>query len=705
MRALTLRQELEEAVPGAFNLSASSLEEVVRAWIEFEPEWAEEAKRRYLNKGTYSTSQAAKKIRRAKGAEMKARVLAAAADEFRAESIELLDGVVSDVAKTISAAAEMNDVRADTSTEDSCLSNFQLAHTVQVAMTLIQLYTQQADGFDRKDALAIAAEVGRRTVQTVQQWERDFIAHGRIKKPDTGRFKRRFLLELDEGVFKLAKGWVLENCGILSGQANKTAEDFRKWVNSTIMPMLEEQEKDGINAFHGLRVKLVEVKENEPPKRQISLSTATEWLKKMGCEYHDGKKGLYFDGHDDKKTLEYRHDEFLPALFDTRDYMEVWIPMGKDEAIVWGVDVETVEETERLPDGGVWVCVDDLESALADLPEDLQARVQSKKTYPDGRRAMLLYQDESIFRANDDQRRAWYRDGQHVPVKKSQGQGIMVSGTIIHNVGFFSASRAQIQDAERNRRKRCAASAAAKRRGENVKVEKFRPIDMLHEDEHGQYWSYHLFEYGKNMEGYWTGLRMLDHMSDVLDMFTVLYPEHKPVGLFDWSSCHDCMEVGAPSVKRMNLGVGGVRNGEELAPMDPVTILEDTPNLSAGTVQHVVFRRGDDRPFHSPHLKPAQYVGKLKGMRQILWERGLLVKGMSKTGGSGLVLLMQRHGGAFSFFLSTTASAVSVVQGYCKKAYTHALMYRETCVQGPESKKAYKKYKSHRRPTPKEWRP
>ncbi|CAN0140893.1 unnamed protein product [Ectocarpus sp. 12 AP-2014] len=150
MRALTLRQELEEAVPGAFNLSASSLEEVVRAWIEFEPEWAEEAKRRYLNKGTYSTSQAAKKIRRAKGAEMKARVLAAAAGEFRAESIELLDGVVRDVAKTISAAAEMDD---DTSTEDSCLSNFQLAHTVQVAMTLIQLYTQQADGFDRKDAL------------------------------------------------------------------------------------------------------------------------------------------------------------------------------------------------------------------------------------------------------------------------------------------------------------------------------------------------------------------------------------------------------------------------------------------------------------------------------------------------------------------------------------------------------------------------
>ncbi|CAB1101654.1 unnamed protein product [Ectocarpus sp. CCAP 1310/34] len=203
-----------------------------------------------------------------------------------------------------------------------------------------------------------------------------------------------------------------------------------------------------------------------------------------------------------------------------------------------------------------------------------------------------------------------------------------------------------------------------------VKEEKYRPIDMLHVDEAGNHWSYHLFKYGKNKDGYWTGLKMLDHKSDVLDMVTVLYPEHKPVGLFDWSSCHDCKEVGAPMVSRMNLGVGGTRKGEELAPMDPVVILEDTPLLKKGTVQHLVFQRGDDPPFASPDLLPAEYEGKLKGMRQILAERGLLKKGMSRMGGTGenkdlsmsmehvlgeqkdpkevessLVLLMARHGG------------------------------------------------------------
>lgn len=138
---------------------------------------------------------------------------------------------------------------------------------------------------------------------------------------------------------------------------------------------------------------------------------------------------------------------------------------------------------------------------------------------------------------------------------------------------------------------------------------------MLYVDEAGNYWSYHLFEYGKNKEGYWTALKMLDHMPDILDMVTVLYPDHKPVGLFDWSSCHDCKEVGAPMVSRMNLGVGGMRKGEELAPMDAVTILEKTPLLDPGAVQHLVFQTGDDPPFFSPDLPRAEYVGKLKGQR------------------------------------------------------------------------------------------
>ena len=55
------------------------------------------------------------------------------------------------------------------------LSSYQLGHVVHVAMTSIQLHTHQNKSVNRDDALAIAADVGRRSVETVQAWERDLI--------------------------------------------------------------------------------------------------------------------------------------------------------------------------------------------------------------------------------------------------------------------------------------------------------------------------------------------------------------------------------------------------------------------------------------------------------------------------------------------------------------------------------------------------
>ncbi|CAB1096130.1 unnamed protein product [Ectocarpus sp. CCAP 1310/34] len=722
-RAIALRQQLTQAIPDAFELSCWQLEEALAVWKEIEPELVDKARKKFLNKG-YSQSQALKKMKRARDAEARVVMRDVVAHDFREEQLKYFAKVRRDAAVVISASAvEEED---DVPSAAKSLSNYQRGEIVVHALTLAELYRQQNDGVDRETALQMAAETGFCTPDTVREWERSFLARGHIKVSAAGRFQRNFLLGLDNSILTECKDWTRAWGGILKGQANKTAEDFRQFVNTDIMPKIEALMTPDYDPFKGLRVNLVEVKKGEPKKRHISIWTATAWLKKLGCEYHQGKGGLYFDGHDDEKVLEYRNDTYLPELFKTRDYMEVWIPM--------------------------------------------EERVTSKLRYEDGKMALLCYQDESIFRANDDQKAAWWAPDVHVVRKKSPGQGIMVSGTIIHNVGFVSATKREIKSAEQLRRKRCNASAAAAKRGENVKVEVYRRIDKLYVDEEGNYWSYHLFEYGKNKEGYWTGLKMLDHMSDVIDMLAIKYPNHKPVGLFDWSSCHDCLEEGAPTVKRMNVGHGGKRQGEEIAGMDAVTLREDTPNLGKGSIQHLVFQPGDDPPMYAPHLAPAEYVGKLKGMRQILWERGLLKDGMSKSGGSGtkqdlsmsmehvlgeqkdfkevessLALLMARHGGfcimlpkyhcecnpielvwgrakdwtrkhcnysldalrenvPLSFRVEPDRQAVGTVQAYCKKSYTHNLVYRDTRAVGPEGEKHYQTYKSHRRPAPSEYK-
>ena len=86
---------------------------------------------------------------------------------------------------------------------------------------------------------------------------------------------------------------------------------------------------------------------------------------------------------------------------------------------------------DRREDGRVWVCVHAFKETLSELPPHLQARVTSKKEYAYGRKAIFCYQDDKcIIKANDGERNAWWPPNVH-GLKKGEGQGIMISGTIV----------------------------------------------------------------------------------------------------------------------------------------------------------------------------------------------------------------------------------------------------------------------------------
>ena len=348
---------------------------------------------------------------------------------------------------------------------------------------------------------------------------------------------------------------------------------------------------------------------------------------------------------------------------------------------------------------------------------------------------------------------------------KGEGQGMMVSGNLVHNIGFPTCTQDQIKLAEDRRQTRIAANTDP-----NVK-EVFRPIDKLYQDADGLFWLFHIFEYGKNKEGYWTADKMLEHMADVLDVLAIVYPLCMPVCLFDWSSCHDCLEAGAAAVSKMNVGVGGSRKGEPLPEMNRIQLLADTPNIKKGEWQELTFQPGDGEPFFEPRKE--NYVGMVKGMRQILWERGLFKVGMTKDGGkskdpamsmqhvlseqpdfkavpSSLEILVKRLGGAslmlpkyhcelnpielvwglskhlvrercnytfeglrkqvpLSYRLQSDVAntekgmRLSTIQLYCRKIHTYHEIYRDSDKPGLEATSDYKVYKSHRRPAKSEF--
>ncbi|CAB1109399.1 unnamed protein product [Ectocarpus sp. CCAP 1310/34] len=391
------------------------------------------------------------------------------------------------------------------------------------ALALKGLYHKLLRGVSKRQAFEETAEFFEVASSTPREWELSYRTKGHIQVDQRGKHERRWILSLDEGLLVMVRQWIRVN-SIKNGEPNMTAEGFREYLNKDVLPQVADTKTCDYDPFKHAPVTktTTETASGEiVVSYSVTVRTARSWLHKLGCEYRDPKSGLYFDGHDREDVPAYRVEKYLPAYFEHRDYMEIWIEATSDEAR--------------------------------------------------GRRAIFCYQDECIYRANDGQRFEWVPPNYHALKKKGDGQGIMISGTIVDNVGF---------------------------------------------------------EYGKSMDGYWTGAKMVEHMADVY-LLAVKYPMHKPICFFDWSSCHDCVEDGAPSATRMNAGYGGVRKGKQLAAQDATTLLAHTPKLEKGTVQYLTFQEGEST-FYDPGAE--DHIGKHKRLKQVLFERGLCNADMSMKG-------------------------------------------------------------------------
>jgi hypothetical protein len=65
------------------------------------------------------------------------------------------------------------------------------------------------------------------------------------------------------------------------------------------------------------------------------------------------------------------------------------------------------------------------------------------------------------------------------------------------------------------------------------------------------------FEYGTNVEGYWTYNHMVMQFEDCVDMLTVLYPENEYMFLFNHNCGHDRKRPGGLCVNSMRKEFGG----------------------------------------------------------------------------------------------------------------------------------------------------
>ena len=84
------------------------------------------------------------------------------------------------------------------------------------------------------------------------------------------------------------------------GAPNMTVSDFQQFVNSDIIPkLLPGAETRGLS--------------KQTLQKGINVFTARQWLLHLGCFFKEGRKDVYYDGHERPDVVEY-HNLFVPRL-------------------------------------------------------------------------------------------------------------------------------------------------------------------------------------------------------------------------------------------------------------------------------------------------------------------------------------------------------------------------------------------------------
>ena len=209
--------------------------------------------------------------------------------------------------------------------------------------------------------------------------------------------------------------------------------------------------------------------------------------------------------------------------------------------------------------------------ALAPYLEEYGDDGEIPKEYPDGIRKVLVTHNESTFNTNDDKQYHWKKKGTEPLKPKSKGKGLMVSE-------FLTAAQGRLH---------CINEDSAGNRHITSTTEII------------QYGS------GKNDDGWWTAEKMVEQVRDkAIPIFEKAFLEKTAVFIFDNSSSHTAIAPDALVASRINLKPSGNQ-----------PIMHSTVYGPNNMLQSMIFLAHET---DNPDL-----VGKPKGMRRILEERGL----------------------------------------------------------------------------------
>ena len=319
-------------------------------------------------------------------------------------SVTYLKAVLHELFHVTAERLLVKDLQEMAGDADEQLSAAQECSLLAHAQGLLLYYQLMQQGCEPKAAHKTCAEFLSVSPDTLRKRESEFRSTGKLPISMQGRSTKFWLLSEED--FKNRCIEFVRSHSCVNGVANMTTMDFHTFINTEIMPELSQKCTATYNAFKGLRVnKLLDPETGAVVRHEISHRTACYWLHKLGFGWDEIKGGVYYDGHDRADVIEYRREVYLVKYFYFRDYAEVWYKVNIDEARALKFDEDWLQRKllecagdSSLGDSQLWLSVDDFDEPLVYQQVPSNWKLESKKTLPDGRKVLFVYQDECIYR-------------------------------------------------------------------------------------------------------------------------------------------------------------------------------------------------------------------------------------------------------------------------------------------------------------------
>lgn len=516
---------------------------------------------------------------------------------------------------------------------------------------------------NRSSMPMIAADAANRhgniSAETVLAWFNQYDSNGYFKLDERGAGLKEWILSEDDLLFSLLQ--------YLKKEKRLNVSKVVEFINDKLLTKAYTSMDDAkMKDVYGI-------------VKPVSRGLVHSWMQKMDCVFDRATQTYYTDGHNKPEVIADRLVYFAELRrLSLRQPLWVQVPLADvpAEALetiehnglpceVYKYEREGVDFIEFHVDrlgregeaGGKGTSTDrgafDIVRKKSENGGNFSVRFKAEADSPcrAGHEGVCfchlpawhMGQDECIFKAYLREGKEWVVAGVRGLRKKTEGPGIMVSAfqDEIRGFGFEMTSE------------------------ELARVNAFRSVNgrPALKDTPGT----RFLEYGKNKDGYWNYDMFAEQCVDVMDCFEVLYPGWQLVMEVDHSSGHAKYREDGLHVGNMNVKWGGVKGGEMRDTKVTAACLGPNPatvvwigkrydcKLKPGDVQHATFQAGDPPPFYDLDAEPKSkkrgrkvkgpsvgkgkntwvseptigYEGKPKGIRQMLWERGLWEGGMT----------------------------------------------------------------------------